>query len=170
VSNGERPEETDFEQSHLLALAGQEFHGLVRGLGTAAHHDDDALGIGSSDILEEPVLASDSLCKAVHHPLDDIGRLQIVGVDRLTCLEEHIGVLRRTAKYRVIGRECPLTVRADLLVVDERPHVIVGEFLDLHDFVGGPEPVEEVEEGDAGFQRGSLRDQDEIHHLLHAVR
>ena len=45
----------------------------------------------------------------------------------------------------------------------------VGELLDLGDFVRGAEAVEEVQEGNARFERGGLRDQRHVHDFLHRV-
>ena len=46
----------------------------------------------------------------------------------------------------------------------------VGELLDLGDFVRGAEAVEEMQERDARFQRGGLRDQRHVHDFLHRIR
>ena len=70
---------------------------------------------------------------------------------------------------RPVGRERAGAVGAHQFVVDHGAQVVGRELLDLGDFVRGAETVEEVEEGDARFQAGGLRDQRHIHDFLHRV-
>ena len=51
-----------------------------------------------------------------------------------------------------------------------RPHVVFLEHFDLVDFVRGAEAVEEMQEGNAGLERRRMRDQRQVHRLLHRVR
>ena len=55
VLDGERPVQAHLQQADLLALRDQVLDRLVGGLGAGAHHDDDALGIGRADVVEQVV-------------------------------------------------------------------------------------------------------------------
>ena len=47
--------------------------------------------------------------------------------------------------------------------------IVGGELFDLGDLMRGAEAVEEVQEGDARFEGGGLRDQGHVHDFLHGV-
>ena len=129
------------------------FDGFVRGFCAGAHHDDDALGIGSANVIEQVILASDELGELVHRCLH-FGRSDVVvGIGALANLEEDVGILRRAAQHRMIGRERALAVLDDAIHVDHGAHVVFVEHFDLVDFVRGAESVEEMQEGNARFER-----------------
>src|SRR5690348_17810507 len=58
--------------------------------------------------------------------------------------------------------ERTLAVGADQVVVDHGAHVVEAELFDFRNFVRGAEAVKEMQERDAGLQRGGVRDQREI--------
>ncbi len=170
VVDGKWTEEANFQQADILPLCIQVFHGLLSGFGAGAHDDENAVGGRRTDILKQFVVPSRQRREFVHLFLDDVGTGGIEGVDGLTSLKVHVGVLRGTAQDRMIGRECAPAVRLHQLVVDHGPHILVGELLDLHDFMRGSEPVEEMDERDPSFERGCLCDESIIHNLLNRVR
>ena len=47
----------------------------------------------------------------------------------------------------------------DTIHVDEGAHVVFGEHLDFVDFMRSAEAVEEMQERDAGFESGCVRDE-----------
>ena len=109
------------------------------------------------------------LGKLVHGVLHDRGAGAVVGVDGLARLKIHVGVLRRAAKNRPVGRHAALAMCAHQLVVDHRAKVFDVELFDLRDFVRGAEAIKEVHEGNPRFERRRLRDQSEVHYFLHRV-
>ena len=84
----------------LLTLLDQVLDRLVGHFGAGAHHDDHALGVGRADIVKEVVLAAGDAGEFVHRLLDDLGRLEVEGIDRLAGLEEHVRVLGCAADER----------------------------------------------------------------------
>ena len=167
---GERPVQPDLQDADLLAAAGQVLDGLVRGVRAGAHQDQHALGVGSAEVIEEPVLTAHDSRELVHHVLHDGGAGQVVGIDGLARLEVDIGVLGGAANEGMLGRERTGAVCAHQLVVDHRLQVFHRELLDFGDLVRGAEAVEEVNERDARFERGGLRDQRAVHRFLNRVR
>ena len=95
------------------------FDGLFCGSCAGAHQDDDALGIGCADVVEQVVAAAGLLGEAVHHVLHDGGAGQVVRIAGFARLEEYVGILRRAAKDRTVGAECALAVCDNRLVVKQ---------------------------------------------------
>ncbi len=159
-----------FQEADLLPFRGESVHCFLGGFRARSHDDNDTLGIGRTIVLEDLVLSSDDLGKAVHGLLDDCGEGVVKRVHRLAGLEEDVGVLGGAAHHGMFGRQRASAVRVDQFIVDHGAHVVLGQLLDLHHFVRCPEPVEEVEDRNAPFQRGRLCDQGEVHHFLHGIR
>ena len=53
------------------------------------------------------------------------------------------------------------------LLVDDRLHFLIGDDVDLGDFVRGAEAVEEGDEGNARTEGRKVRDEGEVHDFLH---
>ena len=106
----------------------------------------------------------------VHHLLDDLRGARVEGIDALARLEVHVGVLRGTADEGSLGGQRPRPVLAHQVLGDDGTEHVVPDQLDGVELVGGPEPVEEVHEGDAGAQRRGVGDQREVVGLLHRPR
>ena len=166
----ERAIEADFEEADFFAAGGESLDGFVGGFGAGAHHDDDALGVGSADVIEKMIGAADDLGELVHGGLDFVGGGVVDGIDGLAHLEEDVGILRGAAKNGMIGRESALAMLEDAIHIDHGAEIVVVEDFDLVDLVRGAEAVEEMEEGDAGFERGGMGDEGEVHRLLHGIR
>ena len=79
--DGERPVQADLEQADLLAAAIRSSTVSCGRLGAGAHDDDDALGVGRADVIEQVVLAAGELGELVHRLLHDAGRGQVVRVE-----------------------------------------------------------------------------------------
>ena len=131
---------------------------------THDHHDPGRLGM--TVVVEDPVATPGQLGEAVHLLLDDAGHGVVVGVGRLGGLEEDVGVLSCSPDDGTVGVERPPTVPLHELVVDHLPDGGVVDLLDLGDLVTGPEPVEEVQEGDASPQCRCVADKGEVVRLL----
>ena len=59
VLRREGPIKADLDEAHLLAGPHEVQGGLVRRFAPRAHHDDDALGVRRTHVVEEPVAAPD---------------------------------------------------------------------------------------------------------------
>ncbi len=70
----------------------------------------------------------------------------------------------------MIRRERALAVLDHAIHVDHGAHVVFIQHLDLADFVRSAEAIEEMQEGNARLERGGMRDQCQVHGLLHGVR
>jgi hypothetical protein len=68
-------------------------------------------------------------------------------VDRLAAGEVDIGILAGTGDGGMLGIETPGPVGLNQIHIDHLFHDLVGNFLNLVDFMAGPEAVEEVQEG-----------------------
>ena len=169
VFQRERPHQADFQHADFLALRGEMVDRLVDRFGAGAHDDDDSFGIGRAFILEELVLAANQLGELVHRVLHDGGTSQVIRIHRLAALEVNVGILRRAAQYRMVGRQGALAMGAYQIVVDHGLHVVEAELFDLGNFVRGAEAVEEMQEGNARFQRRGVRDQRQVHGFLYRV-
>jgi hypothetical protein len=68
----------------------------------------------------------------------------------------------------MLGVQAPGAVGADKLGIDHLLHDIHGQFFYLLHFVGGAEAVEEVQEGNPGFEGGCMGYHGEVHGFLDA--
>ena len=166
----ERPHQANFQHADFAALRGEVVHRLLDRFCARTHDDDDLLGVRRAVILEELVLAADDLGELVHHVLHDGGTGEVIRVHRLAGLEVNVGILRRAAQHRMIGRKRAGAMGVHQFVVDHGAHVVKAQLFNLGDFVRGAESVEEMQEGNARLQRRGMRDQRQVHRLLHRVR
>jgi len=72
-----------------------------------------------------------------------------------------------TAEVGMIGREGAIPVLTDKRIVNQRPQIGVLERSDLVYFMGRAEPIKEMQERNARFESGRLRDEREIGGFLH---
>ena len=122
--DGERPEQADFEQADLFAGGEHGFHGLVGHFRAGAHHNDDALGIGRADVIEQVVLAAGDPGELVHRVLHDGGGGQVVRIAGFARLEVDVGILRGAADDGTVGGERAGAVGEDQILVDHGAHVV----------------------------------------------
>ncbi|MBV6467451.1 MAG: hypothetical protein PGMFKBFP_02812 [Anaerolineales bacterium] len=165
--DGEGTVQPHAHRADLLAPRREVVDGLFGGLAARSHQDDDALGFGMAEVVEEAVLPPDEFGELVHLLLQDGGDGVVVRVDRLAHLEVDVGILGGAAQDGTLGGESARPVSRDQLGVEHGAEVVVRQLLDLGHFVGGAEAVEEMEEGNAGFEGGGLRDEGEVVRLLH---
>ncbi len=170
VLGRERPVDADLDEADLLAARDHPLDQFVRDLGARAHHDDDALGFGVADVVEEVVLAADERRELVHRLLEG-GRGGVVEqVARLARLEEGVGVLGGPAEDRLVRRERAGPVSRHQVLGDHRPQILVRQLFDLRNLVRGAEAVKVVEHRNAGPQGRPLADRREVVGLLHRPR
>jgi hypothetical protein len=162
----ERPVEPHLHDADLLAARREPFRLFLRRLGAGAHDHDHALGLGMAVIFEEVVAAARQRGEALHRLADDAGHVQVEGIRRLARLEEDVGVLRRAADLRAVGREPAQAVHRARFGTDELREIGVGQLLDAADFVRRAEAVEEVQERHARTQRRRVADRRHVVRLL----
>ena len=171
--DGERTIKADFEQADFFAMFGKVVDGLFDCFAARAHHYDNVLRIGRAVVLEQLVLSARQLFDLVHHALNYLGRGGVVFVGGFAVLEVDIRVLRRAFLVRVVGVERARFELAYLLhaarLFRELFDLVVFDAVDLVYLVACPEPVEEVQERDLGFERGEVSDEREIHRFLDGV-
>ena len=140
------------------------------GLCAGAHHDNHALGIGRADVVEQMIRTAYDLGKLVHDRLDFIWAGVIVGIAGFPRLEEDVGILRGAAQHGMVRRKRALPMLKNAIHVDQGAHVVFGEDFDFVFFVRSAEAVEEMQERDAGFESGRMRDERQVHGFLDRVR
>ena len=87
----------DLDNAELLALRIPVIQCFADNTCGGSHGDDDVLGIRCAEIIEQLVVGAGDLIDLGHVLFDDSRDCQIVLVGRLTCLEEDVRALRRTA-------------------------------------------------------------------------
>ena len=165
-----RPVQPHLQHADFFALFDEIIHRFVRRFAAGTHQHDDALGIGRADVIEQLVGAAHDLGELVHRLLHDLRAGGVKRIARLAALEKDVGILRRAAQHRLVGRHRPRAMFGNQFVVNQRAQIGIGQHLDLRHFVRGAEAVEEMHEGNSRPQRGRLRNQREIRGLLHAGR
>ena len=118
-------------------------------------------------VVDQSVVAAGAIAELPHRLLDHVRDAVIERVDGLSRLEVDVRVLRGAPDERPLRRQPALTVRADELLGDERPDVLVGEQLDRVQLVRGAKSVEEVHERHAGLERRRVRHERQVMGLLH---
>jgi len=164
----ERTIQADLEHTDLGTAGVEVIGGPFSRVDSASHGDDEAVGIGSPDIVEQMVLAAGHLGDLVHVLLDDRGNSGIIRVDRFAALEIDVLILRRHFKTGRFGALGPGPEALDVLGFQQRLEVVVRDFLDLLHLVGSPETVEERQERNLSLQSGQMGDERQVHGLLDA--
>ena len=103
-------------------------------------------------VVEDPILSTGVRRESVHRRLDNARQRIVAWVYRLTALEIHIGILSRAPQGWPVGRKGPAPKIGDGRFFDHRSQRGVLQRDDFADFVRGAKPVEEVDEGQSGFQ------------------
>ena len=116
------------------------------------------------------ILTADQLGELVHVLLHDRGALVVVRIAGFPGLEEDVRVLGRAAEFGPLRRKRAMAMRGDQIHVDHRLHVVLGQLLDLVDFVRNAEAVEIVNERHPGFERRAMGDQRHVLRFLHRGR
>jgi hypothetical protein len=97
----------------------QRIDGLLDRAVGGAHHDDDAVRVGSAVVVHQPVLPARPLGELIHDLLDDAGDGDVERVGRFTRLEEDIRVLRGATHDRGVRGQATGAEGEDILVADE---------------------------------------------------
>ena len=162
----ERPVETDLDHAHALTPLQQPLHGLLRHLGAGTHQHQHPFGLRMADVFVGSVQPSGEGAELAHRLLDQIRHRGVEGIRRFAGLKEGVGVLRRAAQHRTIGRQRASPRSGDQLVGQHGSQHLVVEHFDLGHFVRSAEAIEEVQEGNPGAQSRDLGDQRLVLRLL----
>ena len=103
VLGGERTVEVNSYEAHFLAFGRQVVNNLADGFRYRTHSDDDALGIGSTIVVEQAIFAARDFADLLHVILYD-GRYSLIErIASLAVLEEVVGVLGHTTHNGIHG-------------------------------------------------------------------
>jgi len=169
VFNGEGSVQAYIDHTNFTPLLIQIIYRLFSSLGTGTHGNDYFSGVGGSGIVEQVIVATGQFAKAIHRLLYDRCRLQVEGVGGFPPLEEDIGVLRSTTDHRALRRKSAGAHSGDEFFIDHGFEVVFAQALDFVDLGGGAETVEEMHEGYARFEGGSIGDQRLVLRGLHGI-
>src|SRR4029079_4247670 len=123
----EGPIETNLEEADLLALFGEQVNCFFGRFCAGTHHDDDALGVGGTVVIEEMIGAAGLGGEAVHDGLDDSGYGFVERRAGFARLEEYVGVLRRATQDGTVRAERVLAELDDVLVVKQSADGLVAD-------------------------------------------
>ncbi len=162
-----RPIQPDLQHADLFARFGREPSGrFIEDFHGGADGDGDALGLRVAGVAEQLIFAAGQRAQSIHRFLHDAGHLRVERVDRLARLEEGVGIVRRPAQHRMLGRQRAGAMGAHKIVVDHRPDLLVRDDRHRILFVRRAEAVEEIDDRHARFQRRRLSHEGEIVRFL----
>ena len=141
----------------------------MHGFGAGAHDHDHPFRLGIARVFEQSIAPPGQCGELCHHPLDDARTGVVERVGCLARLKENVGVLCRAAQHGPIGSESTLAMRLNgRLEMKLRRSSSLSSSI-FADLVRGPEAVEEMQERNARFQRGSMSNRRQIVRLLNRV-
>ncbi len=166
VLGGEGTVQVDAHQADFFALGNEVLHGFFDDFAGRAHADDDAVGIGSTGVLEKMMPAACDFSHLFHVCFHDGRNVIMEGIAGLDVLEVNVGVLGGAADVGMAGAHCTFAEIGNGFVGGDFLDVLVVDDFDFLDFVRSPEAVEEVEDGNAGLKGGKVGNQGQIHTFL----
>ena len=158
----------NFDQTDLFAFFGKTFNRFFNNAAAGSHADDDVFSVRASNVIKQIVLAAGNFGELVHRFLNDSRNGVIVLVASFASLEVNVRVLSGSANGRVVGVHTALTMSVDQIERNHRLDLIFGNLFHRVDFVRNAEPVKEVKERNAGFERGAVSDHRHILRFLNA--
>ena len=169
VLHGERTVQMHLNQAQLLALGVEVIDGFFDGFAARTHGDHHAVRVRRADVVKQLVLAAGDAGDVFHHGFDDGGRGLVILVGGFAALEVNVRVLRGALLMRMLRIERALAEAAHRVPIHQLLHLVVLDLVDLLQLMARAETVEEMQEGNAGLQRGHVRHQRHVHGLLHGV-
>ena len=115
----------------LFALFVQIFHSFTGSFDTGTHQHDDTRSVGIAIILIQIISASSQLRKFFHGLFRDSRAGIVVAVDRLSCLEIDIRILRCTANNGSIRAHTAISVGNDQIIVHHLLYNAVRDYLNF---------------------------------------
>ena len=170
VLGGKRQAQPNLNDADLFAARLQRLHGLAHGVGRRAHDHDHPLGLGMTEVVEQPVVAAGQFAETVHGRLDNAGQRRVEGVDGFTTLEKHVRVLRGAANAGMVRVQGPGAMRPHRILVDHGAEMGILDQAQLVHLMGGAEAIEEMHERNTPRQRGRLGNQRQVMGFLHGGR
>ncbi len=158
------------DEAHLLALLQQVVDHVLYGLRDGAHGHDDFLRAGRPVVVERMVFPPGQFPHLLHVVFHHVrhGLVELVG--RLPHLEVNVGVLRHAPGHRPVRVEGVFPERIQRLPVKQACQLVELEDLDLLDFMGRAEPVEEMQKRNPALDGGKMGHAPQVHDLLDAAR
>ncbi len=163
----ERTVETDLQKTGLAALLVDVLSCPFHGVSTATHDNNNVSRFRIADIVKEVVLATGDLCNLVHVLLHHLGDSVVVGVDGLAALEVYVFVLRCNLEHWFLRSLCAFAEATYVLFIHQRSDLVVGNLLDLLQFVGSSETIKETQEGNLCFKGCKVSNQRHVHGFLY---
>ena len=167
---GKGPEQSHLEDPDLPTLLRQPLHRLMGAFGPGTHQDDHPVGLGVAEIIKQPVLAPGNAGKPVHHGFKFVRKRLIERVDGLPGLEEGVRVLGGAPNHWPVRRHPAATMRFHPFVRYQRLQILITERCNLGNFMGGPEPIEEMHHRHPAFQGHGMADCGHILSFLNRSR
>ena len=166
VFGGEGTEQADLHEADALALGVQQVDDFLDGFAGGAHGHNDTVGFRMAHVVEGTVFAAGDALDLLHRFDNDVRDRIIEEVPAFGVLEVDVGVLGRAALMGVFRIHGVLPEFVHLVPIDDLADVFIVDDFDLLDFMGGTETVEEMAEGDAGFDGGQMGNQGDVHAFL----
>ena len=132
---GEWSVQPNLHQSDLLTTSHQIIHGLLSGLGTGSHHDDDPLGLRVTHIIEEIVPPTREREDLLHLLLHNAWYCLVEAVCGFIDLEVDVRVLGRSTQMGMFRIQRAVPVPLHAVPVHQRHYILVIDHLDLLDLV-----------------------------------
>ena len=164
---GEGTEQVHLHKAHALALSVEVLDRFFDNFTGRTHGNDDAVGFGVTNVIEQAVLAAGDGFDLLHVLQHDTGHGVVIEVGSFAVLEVNVGVLGGTANVRMFRIHGSGAEFGHLFPVHQRTDVFVINGFDLLHFVRGAEAVEEVAEGQAGVDGRKVGHQGQVHAFLH---
>ena len=136
----------------------------------AAHCNDNMLCVSRAVVVEQLVIRSDFFVYLVHVIKADFGNGVVIFIVCFLCLEENIGILRRAALRRVLGIQAAAPESVNRVKIKHIRKLLVVPAFNLLIFVRCSEAIEEMQKGNARFNRCQMSNRSEIHSLLRVNR
>mmetsp|Transcript_16002 Transcript_16002/g.43308 ORF Transcript_16002/g.43308 Transcript_16002/m.43308 type:complete len:1074 (+) Transcript_16002:1190-4411(+) len=161
-----RAEETDLEDTDLLALAVEVMDNLGQRDGSGTHGNHDVLSIRVAIVGKGSIAAASDLRDLVGPLVQVGGDLGDVLVGSLSTLEENVRSLVGTLDVGIQRGQGSVVVRLHGIPRDELLDGVVVDHLDLVDLVRRTEAIEEMEDGDTHVHGGQVRNERLVHNHL----
>ena len=157
----------DFDKTDLLAFGIQSVDDFASGFGNGTHSDDDALGFWIAIVAEWVIFTAGETACFSEILLNDWGDFIEVLVLGFTSLEVDIVILSATAGDWVgVWVKSAGSELLDLVHAKELLPLLFVDELDVLDFVGGTETIEEVHDRGLGLNGDEVGDWGKIGDLL----
>ncbi len=163
---GKGPVEMDLQKARFFALPIQTVHGFFDCTGDGAHGHNDPVRIGGAVVVKKVIPPAGDLRDRFHVIVHDPRQCSVKAVVGFPDLKEDVRILHRGPETGVFRIQCLGPEGFDGLVIHQSGQVFIGELFHLGHFVGGAEPVKEVQEGDPALYRRQMGHGRQIHDLL----